>query len=157
MLGKLNDNEIEKLLGSQVIGRLGCHADGKIYVLPISYAYDGRYIYCHTEEGMKINIMRSNPDVCFQVDKMHSMANWQSVIEWGSFEELKDEQARNEALKILTGRALPILSSETTHLFPHWPFPSEDLGTIGGIVFRILPTEKTGRFESNQQSTHFNV
>jgi hypothetical protein len=51
MFGVLNDNEIEQLIHEQFIGRIGCHADDITYVVPISYAYDGEYIYGRTYEG----------------------------------------------------------------------------------------------------------
>lgn len=155
MLGKLNSAEVEDLLSSQVIGRIGCHADGTIFIVPISYVYDGQCIYAHTEEGLKVNLMRKNPSVCFEVDKTHDMANWKTVIAWGKFEEL-EESERQKALQLLVNRILPLVSSETTHLFPDWPFGSEDISGIQGIVFRICLTEKSGRFENNYASPCLN-
>lgn len=49
MLGMLNDAQIENVLQSLVIGRIGCHANGRTYVVPVTYAYDGKYIYGHTK------------------------------------------------------------------------------------------------------------
>lgn len=149
MFGKLNDQEIEELILQQVVGRIGCHADDITYIVPISYVYDGKYIYVHTTEGMKVDLMRKNPKVCFQVDKMDNMANWQSVVSWGDYEELTETADRVQALQKLIDRVLPILSSETTHLSPYWPFMPEDISSIKGIVSRIRLTEKTGRFERN--------
>jgi nitroimidazol reductase NimA-like FMN-containing flavoprotein (pyridoxamine 5'-phosphate oxidase superfamily) len=88
MLGDLTINQIENLLYSQLIGRIGCHTDEITYVVPITYAYDGTYIYGHTKEGMKINMMRINPKVCFEVDFIYNLSNWRSVISWGNYEEL---------------------------------------------------------------------
>lgn len=150
MIGKLNTNEIENLLKEQVVGRIGCYADDRAYVVPVSYAYDGNYIYVHSFEGKKMEMMRKNPMICFQVDETHNMANWQSVIAWGEFEELSDVTKREKALKILIDRHLPLISSETTHLGGTWPFSPEDLNNIKGIVFRILLKEKTGRFERSE-------
>jgi hypothetical protein len=147
MFGKLENRQIEELLNKQVIGRLGCHADGFTYVVPMSYAYDGEYIYGHTLEGMKLNLMRKNPNVCFEVDDMLDMANWKSVVTWGIFEELVEGPDRNKALKNLIDRTLPLISSETTHLSPQWPFPSNDNDQIKGVVFRIRLMEKSGRYE----------
>lgn len=101
--------------------------------------------------------MRKNPDICLQVDNIDNMAHWQSVILWGKFEELIDESTRIHALETLINRRLSALSSNVAHLFPLWPFTSENLNNVGGVVFRMLPVEKTGRFESDQQSTQFNV
>jgi nitroimidazol reductase NimA-like FMN-containing flavoprotein (pyridoxamine 5'-phosphate oxidase superfamily) len=147
MLGKLAISEIEGLLTKEVVGRIGC-SDGKmVYVVPISYAYDGTYVYCHTQEGLKVEIMRKNPRICFEVDHLQNMANWQSVVAHGIFEELKDETLRNDALQRLHGRVLPLVSSETTHLSRDWPFVPSELSKIAGVTFRIRLEEKTGRFE----------
>jgi len=147
MFGNLNKTQIEKVIAGNIIGRLGCYADGKTYVVPISYAYDGQYIYARTFEGLKISMMRKNPNVCFQIDEMENMANWKSVVAWGTFEELTNEEERNTGLKKLIARILPEISSETVKLSPEWPFPTDDYKKIEGIVFRIRVTEKSGRFE----------
>jgi hypothetical protein len=43
------------------------------------------------------------------------------------------------------------MSSETTHIFPHWPFPPDDLNEIEGVVFEIKILELTGRYERFQR------
>ncbi len=157
MFGELNNEQIEEVLKKQIIGRIGCDGDGQIYVVPVSYAYDGKYIYVRSFEGKKIEMMRKDPRVCFQVDDTENMANWRSVIGWGQFEELSDVIQRNKALQLLINRQLPHFSSEMTHLDGHWPFQPKDLNTIKGIVFRILLKEKTGRFERSETPIVFNV
>ena len=145
MFGTLNNEEIEQVFHRNIIGRIGCHADGKTYVVPISYAYDGECIYAHTHEGLKMSIMRKNPEVCFQADNMPNMANWQSVIAWGTFEELTDPEKRTAGLKKLTDRVLPYIASQTVKLAPQWPFPPDHPEKIKGIVFRICIHEKSGK------------
>ncbi len=149
MFGELNQKEIEEVLHRQVIGRVGCHADNLTYIVPISYAYDGQYIYGLTQEGMKIEMMRKNRSVCFEVDTLQNMANWQSVISWGEFEELTNETERHNALRKLHERILPIVSSATTKLSSEWPFAPTNINTIKGVVFRLRLIKKTGRFENN--------
>lgn len=151
MFGKLTPNEIEELLVSNILGRIGCHADNITYIVPISYAYKNKTVYCHSREGTKIEMMRKNPEVCFEVDKLTDMANWKSIIAWGKFEELTDINERSEALEYLVHRVLPIISSETTHLSSSWPFPPENLNEIKGIVFKINISKMTGRYERYQQ------
>lgn len=155
MIGQLNQEQIEALLNDQLIGRIGCHADGVTYVVPISYAYDGQCIYAHAREGMKLKMMRKNPAVCFEVDDTRDMDNWQSVIAWGDFEELDEPAARTEALQILNNRILPLRSSVTTHLGSAWPFSADELNEVDGIVFRIRLKEKTGRFETSGETPLF--
>ena len=150
-MGQLNSSEIESLLKKALIGRIGC-SDGEFtYVVPISYAYDGKYIYCHTCEGMKIDILRKNPMACFEVEHLPDLANWQTVVAHGVFEELIDPQLRLEGLQKLHDRKLPVITSQTTMLSEEWPFASETLDRIKGITFRILLTDKSGRFEKAHQ------
>jgi nitroimidazol reductase NimA-like FMN-containing flavoprotein (pyridoxamine 5'-phosphate oxidase superfamily) len=75
MLGTLTDAQIDRLLHTESVGRIGCHAGGRPYVVPVTYVYDGSAIYGHTGDGMKVRMMRENPAVCFEVDRMESLAN----------------------------------------------------------------------------------
>ena len=155
MIKQLSPSEIDDLLHEQIVGRIGCHYENEVYIIPMSYAYDGNYVYCHSFEGKKMKMMRKNPKVCFQVDEMKDMGNWKSAIAWGNFEELIDKKERNKALKILLQRRLPIISSITTHLGETWPFTTateDELDKIPGIVFRISIKEKTGKIESTSES-----
>lgn len=149
MLGVLSDEQVDRLLHAEVVGRLGCHADGRTYVVPVTYAYDGSAIYGHTSDGMKVRMMRQNPEVCFEVDRMENMANWQSVIAWGRFEELRGTAAAH-AMGLLMDRLLPLIASETAAP-PHGRDPSEvhraDVAGRHVVVYRIVIREKTGRFE----------
>jgi nitroimidazol reductase NimA-like FMN-containing flavoprotein (pyridoxamine 5'-phosphate oxidase superfamily) len=155
MFGNLTEREIEEVIASQLVGRIGCHADDMTYVVPISYAYEDGCLYAHTREGMKVSMMRKNPKVCFQTDHLEDMANWKSVVAWGEFEELNDPGERMIALQKLLHRNLPLISSETVHLSPHWPFEPEDAAGIVGIIYRIRLTEKTGRFENSSSMAFF--
>ncbi|MBX3241551.1 MAG: pyridoxamine 5'-phosphate oxidase family protein [Chitinophagaceae bacterium] len=147
MIGKLNSQEIEELLASQQLARLGCMHGKKVYIVPISYAYDGEYIYGRTREGMKIDFMRKHPDVCIEVENITSMAEWKTAIAWGKFEELNDAKLRSEALRKLSSRIIPGAASETLRFSDDWPFSPADINSIEGIVYRIKLDEKSGRFE----------
>src|SRR5262245_55355972 len=107
MIGTLDETQIDALLRSEKIGRLGCHADGRTYVVPISYVYDGWYLYGHAVEGQKIRMMRAYPEVCLQVDHIRNLAHWRSVIVWGTFEELHGDAALDVA-RVLAKRLLPL-------------------------------------------------
>ena len=152
MFGKLDEDEIEMLLNKQVIGRVGCHADNVTYVVPVSFGYDGQFIYGYTHEGMKINMMRKNPEVCFEVDEVLDMYNWRSVVCMGEFEELEDGEERTEALKTLLRRPLPTITSQTMQFSPKQPAAAPNLNIIRGLVYRILIKSKSGRFEKNTQA-----
>ncbi len=147
MFGILNADEIEDLLRKQFIGRIGCHSDSVTYIVPISYVYDGKSIFAHTQEGMKVSMMRKNANVCFEVDYLEDIENWKSAVCWGTFYELEKPEERQEALIKLHARALPKAVSATARLSPAWPFLPRDVNSIEGIVFRIQLHKKTGKYE----------
>ncbi len=150
MLGDLTRAQIEKVLFSEVIARLGCVDGDRAYVVPVTYAYDGRFVYGHSAEGEKIRLMRRNPSVCFEVERVEDLANWQSVIAWGSFEELHGETA-TEASRFLAARLHPFTGSRSAPLevpLPQCAGPPP--GRPSGrpiVVYRLRLTEKTGRYE----------
>ena len=141
MLGELTPTEIERVLRENVVGRIGCHASGQTYVVPVTYAYDGVDVYSHSRDGLKLRMMRENPHVCFEVDHMDGQANWSSVIAQGTFVELhgsEREQAKRVLLSTMESR-LPLgPPGESVH--PHD-------GMIAATVYRIVLANKTGRFE----------
>ncbi|MGA8533068.1 MAG: pyridoxamine 5'-phosphate oxidase family protein [Candidatus Tumulicola sp.] len=140
MLGELTKSQVEDVLRTNLIGRVGCHAFGQTYVVPITYAYDGNYIYAHTGVGMKLHMMRGNPRVCFEVDHMDDLANWSSVIAWGTFEELRGSDAER-AMQLLVEQIEPrIFGPPGGSVHPR-------SGMTPLVFYRIKLEQKTGRFE----------
>lgn len=148
MLRELKDTQIETLLKDQLIGRIGCHSEGITYIVPINYVYDGINIYCHSAEGMKINIMRENPQVCFEVDNIKDITNWQSVIAWGKFEEITDITEKQNVLQKLTDRITPYMIDDSVTREHGFVDEESDIGaTVELIIYKIVVHKKTGRFE----------
>ena len=152
MLGQLDDNHIEKVLHSQVLGRIGCHANGITYIVPVCYAYDGVCIYARSSEGLKIELMRQNPKVCFEVENIEDLANWKTVILWGEFEEITAAKERKDALQVFMNRHMPMVSGEMSRFTSNWPFQSDDMEEVTGVIYKINIEKKTGRFENYRGS-----
>ena len=147
MLGKLNETQINNLLLSQAIGRIGCINEDQPYIVPITYVFDGKNIYGQTHEGLKLEIMRKNPNICFQVDMIMNMANWQSVVVYGSFQELKGKEA-DKAREYLYTRVLPLMTSSTIHSHEHHVASNVDDSTrVKPVMYKIKIKRKSGRFE----------
>jgi uncharacterized protein len=151
MIGTLTELEIEAFLESNLVGRIGCSSKNKTYVVPISYAYDDGNVYALTQEGLKLDMMRQNASVCFEVDDMRDVGNWKSVIAWGIFKELVDDSEKQQAMKSLSQRVLPYVCSSTMQLGDNWPFTNHDFNPVSGVLFKIALTEKSGRFERSEQ------
>jgi len=148
MLGSLSISEIEDLLYRCNLGRIGCSHNGKIYVVPVNYVYDGRSVIAHSVEGLKIRMMRGNPSVCFEVDEVHNNKNWQSAIAQGTYQEITGERERYEAMKLFVDRMLKLKISTTAH--PPEMQPErlhQEHASAKPIIYRILLSEKTGRYE----------
>ncbi|NOS67438.1 MAG: hypothetical protein HOO67_03695 [Candidatus Peribacteraceae bacterium] len=92
MQDKLSDKEMNMLLSSEVFGHLGCCDDGKPYIVPMAYVYNENTLYGQTTEGKKVEKLRKNPLVCFQVESLKE-GQWRSVICWGGY--LKNWLSRN--------------------------------------------------------------
>ncbi len=147
MLGQLNETQINNILSSQVVGRLGCTDGKQPYIVPVTFTYDGDYIYGQTNEGTKLNMLRKNKQVCFEVDVMTDMRNWQSVIVYGKFEELKNKAAE-KAREILFGRVFTLMTSSTVHTHGHEETNKiDDSNRVKHVMYRIKIKKITGRFE----------
>jgi nitroimidazol reductase NimA-like FMN-containing flavoprotein (pyridoxamine 5'-phosphate oxidase superfamily) len=128
--------EIEELLRTAIVGRIACcgHGqvgDGRPYLVPLAYGYDGKAIYAHSGPGRKLDLMRAEPRVTFEVDQAQASDRWRSVIAEGTFEEVADNDERARALRVI------------------YPLPAE-LPALGEqtVVFRIRLTARSGRYET---------
>lgn len=131
----LLDEQIEELLRTAIVGRIACCAHGKVgdgrpYLVPLAYGYDGESIYAHSGPGRKLDFMRAEPRVTFEVDRATAPDRWQSVVAEGTFEEISDPEERTTALRTLyqPPSEIPVLGEHT-------------------VVFRLRLTSKSGRYE----------
>ncbi|MFT4040376.1 MAG: pyridoxamine 5'-phosphate oxidase family protein [Thermomicrobiales bacterium] len=131
----LPDEQIEALLQTAIVGRIACCAhgavgDGRPYLVPLAYGYDGDSVYAHSGPGRKLDFMRAEPRVTFEVDRAEAADRWQSVVAEATFAEITDPAERETALRTL------------------YPPPGE-IPALGAhtVVFRLRLTSKSGRYE----------
>jgi nitroimidazol reductase NimA-like FMN-containing flavoprotein (pyridoxamine 5'-phosphate oxidase superfamily) len=145
MLGILDDDQIEAVLRHCSVGRIGCRDGDEIYVVPVAYAYADGSVYGHCAEGRKLTAMRRTPEVGFEVEDVHGLDDWQSVVATGRFEELHGEEAR-QALDVLHHRFAPYDPGGSS---------SHGHGTSAPpVLFRIRLLSSSGRFERPSPGTH---
>jgi nitroimidazol reductase NimA-like FMN-containing flavoprotein (pyridoxamine 5'-phosphate oxidase superfamily) len=145
MIGQLSAPDIEALLYNETLARIGCHANGRTYVVPVTYVYDGNGIISYSADGLKLWMMRENPAVCVEVDRVETLASWRSVIASGTFQELNgDDAARGrQQLSERLQRVAPGLRTHSHGLDPH----AASLNVKRFVVYRIDLGSKSGRFE----------
>ena len=153
MIGTLSLRSSKEVLRSNIVGRIGCNDGTRTYIVPVQYVFDGKNLYAHSVEGMKIHIMRKHPEVCFEVDEIKNLNNWKSVIAWGRYDELKTEHERYAIIKLFVDHNIHIKISETAvtpinYIERYYPFHPTN---IRPIIYRILIEEITGRFENTKK------
>jgi uncharacterized protein len=90
---------VEDILRRATVCRLAM-CDGYVpYVVPLCYGYKDWTLYIHcAREGRKLDILRQNPNVCFEVEVDCEVKKGQSACKWAySYESV-----------IGSGRAVPI-------------------------------------------------
>jgi uncharacterized protein len=142
-ISKLKDEDARALLRAQNLGRLGCIADEEPYVVPIHYFFDGKDVYMHAlphgfvlpgAPGKLIKSLRDYPRACLQVDEIRNTYHWRSVIAYGDYEEILDEEERINILSKLF-QSLPNLTPVESRLTQ---------GLRQTIVFRLRVDNITG-------------
>jgi nitroimidazol reductase NimA-like FMN-containing flavoprotein (pyridoxamine 5'-phosphate oxidase superfamily) len=109
---------IEAILHRAGVGRLGMAVNNVPYVVPLNYVYHKGAIYFHcADEGRKIEMLKANPQVCFEVDEHYGTVrsnkpashgtHYASVIAFGQTRIVNDLQKKFEALQALLDKYAP--------------------------------------------------
>lgn len=100
----MSPSEMHSLLQRESFGHLGCARDGRPYVVPMHYAYDGKEFYFFTTTGMKTRYIDANPVVCLQVEEVTDRTRWRSVMVIGRATEITNDEESQRAMKFITER-----------------------------------------------------
>ena len=96
--------DMHALLQRENFGHLGCAREGRPYVVPMHYAYDGKELYFFTTQGMKTQYIDANPQVCLQVEEITDSTHWRSVMVIGRATEITNNEETQRAMKFITER-----------------------------------------------------
>lgn len=142
MSRSMTEDEIDAFVRREVVARIGCHAEGMTYVVPVAYALHDGALYGFSHEGMKLELMRKNPRVCVEIDSVEHLGRWESVIAWGTFEELRGSEAEAGA-RIATDRLGSLVSDPESRRRLDEALRKEPIP----VIYRIRIDETTGRVE----------
>ena len=127
--------QMEAILEREDLGHLAMTANGELYLIPINYAYaKGRILFHCALEGRKLDMIRANASVCFEVSAQEGRpaphpgtlcdasksAPFESVICWGVARIVEDPEERCGILNEFQarfnepGRAAATLTIEAT-------------------------------------------
>jgi nitroimidazol reductase NimA-like FMN-containing flavoprotein (pyridoxamine 5'-phosphate oxidase superfamily) len=103
---------IEEILLRATVCRLGLCEGDRPYVVPLCFGYQDNALYFHSAgQGKKLDILRKNNNVCFEVDIDHELIEadeafgcgmkYKSVIGFGRAVFIEDIELKCKALDII--------------------------------------------------------
>ncbi|MBC8439806.1 MAG: pyridoxamine 5'-phosphate oxidase family protein [Deltaproteobacteria bacterium] len=139
-----NREEIEIILKQSHVCRLAMVDEDKPYLIPMNFGYSDGCLFFHcAKQGRKIDLLKKNPNICFEVDelirlKKASLAcdwgiDFKSVIGSGKAQFLEDSDEKIQALNI-------IMSQYSDRSFE---YPDEMLEKT--LVIKVVIDEMTGK------------
>ncbi|MCP5007349.1 MAG: pyridoxamine 5'-phosphate oxidase family protein [Planctomycetes bacterium] len=113
-----NHEEIDEMLSSALVGRLGTCFNDSPYITPVNFVFDRGKIFLHSApQGRKITNIRSNPKVCFEIDCVKviiprqppcaTSTEYQSIIIFGEIRFVTDREEKVIVLNKLLGKYAP--------------------------------------------------
>lgn len=114
---------IEEIINKAQICHLSVSYESMSYIVPMSFGYADQTLYFHSShEGLKLSILRENPQACFEMEidteivphevACHWAMRYRSVIGFGEVEFIEDLEAKKAGMQIIlqhyTDKKLPI-------------------------------------------------
>lgn len=104
--------EIERIIREALVCRVALSDDNSPYVFPVCFGYKDGCIYFHSAlEGKKIEILKKNSRICFEMDIEHELVEGERGCDWGMFYSsvigygtascVEDVEEKKQALNIL--------------------------------------------------------
>ena len=113
-----NRKEIDEILSNAPICRIGLIDQEAPYLVPMNFGYKDNCLYFHSApKGKKIEILKKNPIVCFEVEDDLSLINtgipckwsmqYKSVIGYGTASFITEPHQKQQALSIIIEHYAP--------------------------------------------------
>lgn len=146
----LTQEQIDALFKRAEVGRIATlNKDGYPYILPMHFVYFNSKVYLHgLPKGQKIDNIKANPKVCFEIDEMISLlydgieepcdvnTEFNSIILHGMATIVEDFEEKRAALSKIVEKFTPHLMDKEL------PAPMIN----GTAVIRIDIGELVGRY-----------
>jgi hypothetical protein len=82
----MSSEDSKELLDKASVGRLGTCLDKEPYVIPLNFVYDDGKIYFHSAKvGRKLENVKNNSKVCFEVDQLIGIKEGEIGCDFGCY------------------------------------------------------------------------
>ena len=145
---EIKDNEtIQCILKEALVCRIALCDGNKPYIVPMNFGFKDNNLYLHSAaEGYKIDILKKNNNICFELDikteivKSVNACNWgmkyYSLIGSGKAIFIEDIEEKKKSLDIIMQK----YSANDTKLFEYSKSALDKT-----VVIKVEPTEITGK------------
>ena len=74
-----------EILHNEQVFRIGFNDHPYPYIIPLNFVYDSDHIFFHcAKRGRKIDLIKKDGHVCFEIDKQISIQSSDVACEWGT-------------------------------------------------------------------------
>ena len=137
-------NELESIIRGAIVCRIAFSLKDVPYIVPVNYGYQDNCLFFHSAfEGRKIDILRQNNRVCFEMEvdvevvESDSPCKWstkyRSVIGHGKATLIEDSEEKKKAMDIILAHY-----GATIH-----DYPANNIGKF--VVIKIEIESMTGK------------
>ncbi|NVM04174.1 MAG: pyridoxamine 5'-phosphate oxidase family protein [Candidatus Helarchaeota archaeon] len=110
---EIKDKElIKNIIEKSTVCRIAMALNNSPYIVPVIFGYEDNFLYIHSApEGKKIEILKQNNNVCFEMDINHEIVksdtpckwsmNYYSIIGYGKASFINDFQEKINAMNII--------------------------------------------------------
>jgi len=135
-------NKIKNIINQCYCCRIGMNDNGKVYIVPLNFGWQERdnqlIFYFHSaQEGRKIDLLKKNPYVGFELDTNHQLQEgniacqyssfYQSIIGEGKIEFIEDIEEKKQAFQY-------IMKHYTNK--DHWEYATQMLKSV--CLFQLV-------------------
>lgn len=139
-----DQNLMDEIIKKAQVCRLAISYKDMPYIIPINFGYLDKVLHFHSaKDGLKLSILRENPQACFEVEIDTQIVpsemgcewtmRYQSVIGFGEVEFIDDITSKRESMKIIM-----------EHYANDKPLPSDTI--LEGItLYKLKVNTMTGK------------
>ncbi len=136
---------IESILHEADICRIALSNNNMPYIVPMNFGYNEKTLYLHSiNQGKKIDLIKNNNNICFEVENKTEIINSESPCNWGmkylsvigcgKAYFIKDFKEKTKALNIIINKYLSK---------PNHQFAESEIKKLA--VIKIIIAEMTGK------------
>ena len=144
----LNIADIEAIIRSVKICRLGMVDGEYAYIVPLNFGYDKGVLYFHMgSKGQKIDLLKANPRVTFEMDIEHSLKESENACDWNMFYQSVMGKGIASFVEELEQKkhALNIIMKQ--YLKKDWTFPAEKVAITTILMVEIESISARSNFK----------